>query len=212
MVMVCFLYAGPDGRYKYLEHLKVLEQWNQASSRTTDSRISSLNWSPLNVKAWQKRLTRHPDRDFAEYIINGIQKGFRLGVNPEAVYTSVSRNMQSAIIHQDVVDQYLKQEVEQKNILGPFPKETAPDVHINRFGVIPKKHQVGKWRLITDLSYPEGSSINDGIDVNACSLSYVTVQEVAHKAVSLGKGSLLAKIDIKSAYRLVPISPLDRYG
>ena len=69
---------------------------------------------------------------------------------------------------------------------------------------------MGKWRLITDLSFPEGSSINDGIDANACSLTYITVQEVAHRAITMGKGSLLAKIDIKSAYRLVPVSPLDR--
>ena len=117
--------------------------------------------------------------------------------------------MQSAILHQGVVDEYLKKEVEQGNILGPFPKETAPNVHINHFGVIPKKHRVGKWRLITDRSFPEGSSINDGIDTPACSLSYVTVQEVMHRAVSIGKGLLLAKIDIKSAYKLVPVSPLD---
>ena len=205
------LYTGTDGRYKYLEHLKVLERQNHASSRTMmDPQISILDESPLNAKAWEKRLSHHPDRDFADYIVNGIQKGFRLGINPEATYSSASRNMQSAILHQGVVDEYLKKEVEQGNILGPFPKETAPNVHINRFGVIPKKHQVGKWRLITDLSFPEGSSINDGIDTTACSLSYVTVQEVAHRAVSMGKGSLLAKIDIKSAYRLIPVSPLDR--
>ena len=144
-----------------------------------------------------------------DYIVNGIQKGFRLGVNSEATYSSASRNMQSAILHQGVVDEYLKKEVEQGNILGPFSKQTALNVHINHFGVISKKHQVGKWRQITDLSFPEGSRINDGIDTPAYSLSYVTVQEVAHRAVNMGKGSLLAKIDIKSAYRLVPVSPLD---
>ena len=30
------------------------------------------------------------------------------------------------------------------------------NLNINRFGVIPKRHQPGKWRLITDLSYPHG--------------------------------------------------------
>ena len=204
------LYTGLDGRYKYLEHLKVLEQRKLAGSRTVDPQISSISYSPLNLAAWNKHLSYHPDRDFADYILNGIQNGFRLGVDSEATYTSVSRNMQSATMHQDVIDEYLKQETELGNILGPFPKATAPAVHINRFGVIPKKHQVGKWRLITDLSFPEGSSINDGIDANVCSLTYITVQEVAHRAISMGKGSLLAKIDIKSAYRLVPVSPLDR--
>ena len=39
----------------------------------------------------------------------------------------------------------------------------CPDVHVSRFGVILKTHQPGKWRLITDLSHPQGHSINDGI-------------------------------------------------
>ena len=49
--------------------------------------------------------------------------------------------------------------------------------------------------------------MNDSIPSRLCSLKYVTVNQVAMKAVSLGKGALLAKIDIKSAYRLIPIAP-----
>ena len=82
-------------------------------------------------------MSHHPDRDFADYILSGIQNGFRLGINPEATYTSVSRNMQSASLHQDVIDEYLKQEIELGNILGPFQKATAPVVHTNHFRVIP---------------------------------------------------------------------------
>jgi hypothetical protein len=33
---------------------------------------------------------------------------------------------------------------------------------------------------------------------------------VAQAAIQLGKGTLLAKIDIKSAYRLIPVHPHDR--
>ena len=52
--------------------------------------------------------------------------------------------------------------------------------------------------------------MNDEIDPRLCSLKYVTVDQVAKKAMQLGVGSLIAKIDIKSAYRLIPVSPLDR--
>ena len=131
------IYTGTDGRYKYLKHL---ERQNHASSRTINPQISILDEFPLNAEAWQKRLSHHPDRDFVDYIVNSIQKGFWLGVNSEVTYSSASRNMQSTILHQGVVDEYLKKEVEQGNILGPFPKETTPNVHINCFGVIPKKH------------------------------------------------------------------------
>ena len=88
--------------------------------------------------------------------------------------------------------------------MGPFTPQTASIVHLNRIGVIPKKHQIGKWRLITDLSHPEGASVNNAIDPALCSLKYVTVEQVARAAVSLGKGALIAKIDIKLAYRIVP--------
>ena len=55
------------------------------------------------------------------------------------------------------------------------------------------------------------SSINDAIDSALCSLKYITVDQVAQQAVRLGKGSLLAKIDIKAAYRLVPVSPYQHH-
>ena len=39
-----------------------------------------------------------------------------------------------------------------------------PGIQVNQFGVILKKHQPDKWRLIVDLSYPEGKSVNDAIE------------------------------------------------
>ena len=76
-------------------------------------------------------------------------------------------------------------------------------------GVIPKASS-GSWRLITDLSSPLDVSVNDGIQSKYCSLSYVTVDEIASQALNLGRGTLMAKADIKSAYHLVPVHPDDR--
>ena len=101
-------------------------------------------------------MSHHPDRDFADYILNGIKNGFRLGINPEATYTSVSRNMQSASLHQDMIDKYLEQETELGNILGPFPRTTAPVIHVNRFGVIPKKTSNGKMAADNQPVFPRG--------------------------------------------------------
>jgi len=46
---------------------------------------------------------------------------------------------------------------------------------VSLIGIIPKKHRPGKWRLIVDLSSPEGGSVNDSINISkdTCSLSYV---------------------------------------
>ena len=118
--------------------------------------------------------------------------------------------MPSASENSQVIEEYLRKQIEQGNIIGPFSPHLTPAIHINRFGVIPKKHQPGKWRLITDLSFPEGKSVNDAIDPKLCSLKYITVDQVAKHAIALGEGSLIAKIDIKSAYRLIPVAPKDR--
>ena len=119
--------------------------------------------------------------------------------------------MQSARQNAQVIQDYLTKEIHSGNILGPFNPQSFTNLHINRFGVIPKKHQPGKWRLITDLSFPDSASVNNGIDPSLCSLVYISVEQVAETALKLGPGSLLAKIDIKSAYRLIPVHPLDRH-
>jgi len=35
--------------------------------------------SPLSLSAWAEELLSHPDRRFAEFILQGIQNGFRIG-------------------------------------------------------------------------------------------------------------------------------------
>ena len=64
-----------------------------------------------------------------------------------------------------------------------------------------------KWCLIVDLSSPKGCSVNDGIGSSFCSLSYDDAVSLLH---TLGKGALMAKLDLKDAYRVVPVHPQDR--
>ena len=64
--------------------------------------------------------------------------------------------------------------------------------------------------MILDLSSPEGRSVNDGIDQASCSLSYVSIDDVAAAALRYGRGALIAKSDIAHAYRQVPVHPEDR--
>lgn len=200
---------GSQGNYAYTSDLMRLDSRRHTAQGSPDQRIAGVH-TPLKVDVWEKKLRYHPDRDYVRYILTGIKQGFCIGVEEGVPLKSAGRNMLSAKKNPQIIEEYIQKEAAQGNIMGPFPVQTAPRVHINRFGVIPKKHQPGKWRLITDLSFPEGSSINDTIDPKICSLSYITVDQVANKAIALGKGSLLAKIDIKSAYRLVPVWPQDR--
>ncbi len=167
--------------------------------------------TPLHPDAWSQALASHPDQAFAQYVVEGLRQGFRIGFQPGSPLRSASANMKSAYDHPSIVTAYLQKECSLGRMLGPFTHmETLPPLHINRIGVIPKGLNTGKWRLITDLSFPYDRSVNDGIDPLLCSLAYTTVDEVANLAAQLGTGALLAKVDIEAAYRLVPVHPQDR--
>ena len=85
----------------------------------------------------------HPDKDFVTYILKGIESGFSIGTISTAAVLSATKNMHSATLNPSVTDDYIKQEVELGNMIGPFPQTMAPEIHINHIGVIPKKHQPG---------------------------------------------------------------------
>ena len=86
--------------------------------------------------------------------------------------------------------------------LGSEPRGTQ----ISPIGAIPKKkNQPGKWRLITDLSFPAGTSVNDAISKELSSLKYTSVDHLSSLILSEGKGAFLVKADIKAAYRMVPV-------
>ena len=53
--------------------------------------------------------------------------------------------------------------------------------------------------------------MNNGIPKPLCSLSYITVDSAITEIVKLGRGALFAKVDIKSAFRLLPVHPADRH-
>ena len=76
-------------------------------------------------------------------------------------------------------------------------------------GLVPKLHQLNKFRLIVDLSHPIGASVNDDISPDLCSLRYASVDEAVNVIRRLGRDAQLTKLDIKDAYRIIPVHPDD---
>ena len=198
-----------QARYPYIKDLEALEACTSPNTCRMPSAIAAIT-TPLLADQWEKELENHPDRQFASYIVSGIRSGFHIGFNRAKVTPgSASRNMPSTDQNPQPVREYLRTEVEENRIVQVA--EGMQEVVISRFGLIPKKGQANKWRLIQDLSYPSGESVNDGIDRDLCSLTYVTVDKAVDQIISLGKGALLAKIDVKHAYRNIPVHPEDRH-
>ena len=131
----------------------------------------------LQQQCCESLLSKHPDRDYLDHILTRIKEGFRVGFEDVALLSSARRNMQSAMENSQVVSEYLAAEISRGVLLG-LDRSEVPEVHLNRLGVIPKSSQPGKWRLIVDLSHPEGKSVNDSILPDLCSLHYVCVDDV----------------------------------
>ena len=95
---------------------------------------------------------------------------------------------------------------------SPIPAVVALSlgVHCSPIGLIPKS-QPGQWRMIVDLSYPRGASVNDSISSSFCSVVYTSVDDAVQFLRRLGPHALMVKVDLKSTYRIVPIHPQDRF-
>lgn len=161
-------------------------------------------------KEWAASLAGHPDKEFADYVVSGIREGFRIGFNYSHSCKNAARNMPYAAQQVQVVREYLANECATGRVLGPLEQREHPHIHTSPIGVIPKGSS-GKWRLIVDLSSPEGESVNEGIGKDLCSLQYVSVDDAVRRITGIGRQAMLAKVDIKSAYRVVPIHPEDRW-
>ena len=75
-------------------------------------------------------------------------------------------------------------------------------------GLVPKSI-LGEFRFIFDLSYPTSKSVNAGIPSELCSVQYTSFDAAMDMVVKAGRGAYLIKVDINSAFRLLPIHPDD---
>ena len=95
-----------------------------------------------------------------------------------------------------------------KRVEGPFQYRPISTLRVSPIGLVPKKSS-GEFRLIHHLSYPAGESLNDCIDPAVCSVQYSSFDQAVEMIQSLGKNCELFKLDIKNAFRLLPVSPHD---
>ena len=86
----------------------------------------------------------------------------------------------------------------------------SDNFRVSPLGVVPKKTP-GEFRTIHHLSYPESSSVNDFIPKKISAIQYSTVQDaIRFIKQQPGNQVFVAKVDIESAFRIIPVSPLDQ--
>ena len=110
----------------------------------------------LNIKNWRYYLNSYWDQQLPDL----LQYGFPLDFDRNCILQSVHSNHKSAEVYMDQVRSYIKEELSQGAVIGPFDK-LPPSFHISPLMTWDKQDS-NKKRTIMDLSWPMGASVNDG--------------------------------------------------
>lgn len=152
--------------------------------------------SPLSqaLVVWAHELKGDFDADF---LLDGIAEGFFI-TNPGSRFVPVDcKNYSSATCAEtaDKVERQINIELEAGRYIKVCDKPTI----VSSIGAVPKSDP-GKIRIIHDCSRPLGKNLNSYATVSA--VQYDTVDQATRL---LTPGGFMAKIDLHSAYRSVPI-------
>ena len=113
--------------------------------------------SKLNPKVWEKYLHQYWDWQLPLL----IKFGFPLDFDLDSVITSHDINHKSATKYPDHVAVYLAEELQHQAILGPFKQPPIDKLHTSPFTTRDKPNSANR-RVIIDLSWPLGESVNAG--------------------------------------------------
>ena len=136
--------------YPYTADLICLDGARPLGRNPIPELLSSVS-TPLVTQKWAYALQNHPDQAYVNYILEGLEHGFRKGFNRNSRLNSAKSNMQSAILHPKVITEYLQKEIKLGRMIGPISEKSTVGslLHINRFGVIPKGHNTA-WKVVID--------------------------------------------------------------
>ena len=162
----------------------------------------------LSVRGWyQAGLDTHPDKEFVNKIISGTRYGVNINYKGPCV-TRECPNWKSVDTHRTAVLASLRNDTHLGKKCGPFPFPPFDPFVVSPMGAFQRKRSL-KHRIIHDLSWPPGESINDFIDVDESSVTYMSVDDVTTKLKSYGPGSYMATLDLADAYKSIRVRPED---
>lgn len=150
------------------------------------------------------------DKEKTSFLVNGFKYGFRLKHQGD-LSTDIPRNDSSIDQNHEAVMGKVQKELAAGRLRGPFDKPPLPDFHLSPCKVIEKSTK-GEFRFLHNLSWPyDQYSVNSGIEDVDKSVKYSNVAKAIRLIMSLPKGSVSRKTDLKSAFKIIPIHPDDHH-
>ena len=160
----------------------------------------------VNIMNISHELRNHPDQSAVTQLLNGLKYGFDIGFRGNFSDT-FPKNNSSALKNSEQVSISINKEIQRGHTAGPFIEPPFKHNHISPIGAAIKND--GSARLIMDLSQPSGLSVNDYISKEEFPTNYVHFDVATTLVRKMGRGCFLSKVDIKHAFRLLPVRPED---
>lgn len=141
--------------------------------------------------------------ELAEQIINGIVNGVPVDYEGDRTQSRFGDNPPISAEYAAKVSAVIDEDVAALKKAGPFDRQPFEFFNVSPIGAVPKKNST-KVRVIHNLSYPfKGDSVNEGIEDGSLRLSHVG--HAARAIRKMGRGCFLIKLDVKAAYKIVPV-------
>ncbi len=164
------------------------------------------NW---NLKLFENLLANYHDKRLVQFLAFGWPLGHKgCPLNHELVL-----NHKGARENPAQVFQYLENETKKCNMIGPFEENPFVGVEpaFSPLNALPKKNTDEK-RIISDCSFPDGKSVNDGLDKEiyegeVMGLRYPTIDALVKMIHEQKSGCLLFKTDFRKFFRMLKIDP-----
>ena len=115
--------------------------------------------SELNIQAWEELL----DGYWETQLLECLKFGFPLGFNRMCSLSHDKNNHTSASEFPEHVDKYIAEEKSLGAIIGPFDEPPIKNLHYSTFMTRPKQSSDTR-RVILDISWPKGESVNTGVE------------------------------------------------
>lgn len=166
--------------------------------------------SALRLDRWEARLCRYHDREICFF----LRFGWPLGYHKDEPPVSVPENHSSANQYEQHIEGFIAEELAHSALVGPFSDHPfTPWTRISPLMTRPKKDSA-KRRVIVDMSFPEGSAVNDGINISSIYGSDTTytlpsINNLTTKLQTIGKPAWMWKADLSRAYRQLRIDPIE---
>ena len=115
--------------------------------------------SGLCINAWRAYLADYTDGHLVDFLEFGWPVNFARG----APLSATLENHPSALQHEKDVEFYIATELGHHALAGPFGGPPVTPLHVSPLMTRVKKDS-DKRRVIVDLSWPDGASVNDGVE------------------------------------------------